>query len=44
MSVENAAIANSLGGNGAGIRDQDTGNYDTLTVRNSTFINNQMGI
>ncbi|GEM_PF-1190421 len=44
LTFENAQIANSLGGNGAGIRSQDTSNYGTLTVRNSTFINNQMGI
>jgi len=45
LTLENAAISNSLGGNGAGIRDQDTNtSNDTLTVMNSTFINNQMGI
>jgi hypothetical protein len=44
LTFENAAIDNSLGGNGAGIRDEDAGNNDTLTVRNSTFINNQDGI
>jgi hypothetical protein len=45
LTFENAAISNSLGGNGAGIRDQDTNTTnDTLTVMNSTFINNQMGI
>ncbi len=44
LTLQNAAISNSLGGNGAGIRDQDVNPYDTLTVRNSTFINNQMGI
>ncbi len=44
LTFQNAAISNDLGGNGAGIRDQDTTDYDTLTVRNSTFINNQMGI
>jgi len=44
LTLENAAIANSLGGNAAGIRDEDTGNNDTLTVRNSTFIGNQTGM
>ena len=45
LTLENAEISNSLGGNGAGIRDQDTStSNDTLTVMNSTFINNQMGI
>ncbi len=45
LTFENAEISNSLGGNGAGIRDQDTNTTnDTLTVMNSTFINNQMGI
>jgi hypothetical protein len=43
LTFQGAEIDNSLGGNGAGIRDQDTGG-GTLTVRNSTFINNQMGI
>ena len=45
LTFENAAISGSLGGNGAGIRDQDANtSNDTLTVMNSTFINNQMGI
>jgi hypothetical protein len=44
LTLENANIANSLGGNAAGIRDEDTQPNDSLTVRNSTFINNQMGI
>src|SRR5215471_18202892 len=37
-------IDNSLGGNGAGIRDQMTGNLASLVVSNSTFIGNQEGI
>ena len=44
LTFQNAAISNDLGGNGAGIRDQDTTDYDTLIVRNSIFINDQMGI
>lgn len=44
LTFQNAWISNDLGGNGAGIRDQDGSNNGTLTVRNSTFINNQMGI
>ncbi len=44
LTLENANIANSLGGNGAGIRDEDTRPDDILVVRNSIFINNQMGI
>ncbi|HJZ16151.1 MAG TPA: hypothetical protein VJ251_11935 [Stellaceae bacterium] len=37
-------IDNSLGGNGAGIRDQNTAAGATLLVRNSVFTNNQEGI
>jgi hypothetical protein len=44
LTLENANISNSLGGNGAGIRDEDTRPNDVLVVRNSIFINNQMGI
>jgi hypothetical protein len=39
-----AAIANALGGNGAGIRDQNTGPGASLVVQNSTFVGNQEGI
>jgi hypothetical protein len=39
-----AMIDNSLGGNGAGIRDQNTAAGATLIVRNSVFTNNQEGI
>jgi hypothetical protein len=39
-----ANIANSLGGNGAGIRDQNTADGATLTVENSIFVGNQEGI
>jgi hypothetical protein len=39
-----AKIANSLGGNAAGIRDQSTTGPVRLTVRNSKFIENQNGI
>jgi len=39
-----AKIANSLGGNAAGIRDQNTDSAASLTIRNSTFIGNQNGI
>jgi hypothetical protein len=43
LTFQGAAIANSRGGNGAGIRDQSRG-PTSLIVRNSTFINNQEGI
>jgi hypothetical protein len=39
-----AMIDNSLGGNGAGIRDQNTAAGATLMVRNCVFTNNQEGI
>lgn len=39
-----AMIDNSLGGNGAGIRDQNTRGDATLTVRNCIFTGNQEGI
>lgn len=39
-----AKIRNSIGGNGAGIRDENSGSPADLTVRNSTFTNNQNGI
>lgn len=44
LTFQGAHIANSLGGNGAGIRDQNTSNPASLIVRNSTFIGNQEGI
>jgi hypothetical protein len=44
LTLTGAQIANSLGGNGAGIRDQNTGPGATLMVLNSTFIGNQEGI
>lgn len=43
LTFTGAKIANSLGGNGAGIRDSNTGPA-RLTVLNSTFIGNQEGI
>ena len=43
ITFQGAAIDNSLGGNGAGIRDQSTG-ATTLRVENSTFLQNQDGI
>jgi hypothetical protein len=43
LTFTGAKITNGLGGNGAGIRDQNTAPA-TLTVRNSTFIANQEGI
>jgi hypothetical protein len=50
LTFQGAEISNALGGNGAGIRDQNTttggvsagGPY--LVVLNSTFVNNQEGI
>src|SRR6266478_3833755 len=44
LTFSGAMIDNSLGGNGAGIRDQNTGGGATLTVRNSVFTDNQEGI
>src|SRR5579884_2260031 len=43
LTFTGARIDDSLGGNGAGIRDENTGPA-TLVVRNSTFIGNQEGI
>ncbi len=43
LTFTGAQIANSLGGNGAGIRDQNTAPA-TLTVENSVFTGNQEGI
>jgi hypothetical protein len=37
LTLIGANIANSLGGNGAGIRDQNTGTPATLVVENSTL-------
>jgi hypothetical protein len=44
LTFQGAAIANSLGGNGAGIRDQSLGAGATLVILNSTFVGNQEGI
>ena len=44
LTFEGAEIDNSLGGNGAGIRDQNTGSGASLIVANSTFTGNQEGI
>lgn len=44
LTFKGAMIDNSLGGNGAGIRDQNTAGSATLMVRNSVFTNNQEGI
>jgi hypothetical protein len=44
LTIMGAMIDNSLGGNGAGIRDQNTAGGAALMVRNSVFINNQEGI
>jgi hypothetical protein len=44
LTFMGAMIDNSLGGNGAGIRDQNTAAGATLMVRNCVFTNNQEGI
>jgi hypothetical protein len=44
LTFEGAYISNSLGGNGAGIRDQNTGPGAKLIILNSTFTNNQEGV
>ena len=44
LTFMGAMIDNSLGGNGAGIRDQNTGQGAVLIVRNSVFVGNQEGI
>ena len=44
LTFTGAQIDNSLGGNGAGIRDQNTAPGATLTILNSTFAGNQEGI
>ena len=44
LTFAGAMIDNSLGGNGAGIRDQNTGEGATLIVRNCIFTGNQEGI
>ena len=44
LTFTGAQIENSLGGNGAGIRDQNTGPGAVLMVLNSTFTGNQEGI
>jgi hypothetical protein len=44
LTFTGAHISNALGGNGAGIRDQNTGPGAHLMVQNSTFSGNQEGI
>jgi hypothetical protein len=44
LTFTGAMIDNSLGGNGAGIRDQNTVSPASLIVRNSSFTGNQEGI
>jgi hypothetical protein len=44
LTFTGAKISNALGGNGAGIRDQNTGPGASLIVLNSTFTGNQEGI
>lgn len=44
LTFQGASIANSDGGNGAGIRDQNTGSPASLIVKNSVFVGNQEGI
>jgi hypothetical protein len=44
LTFQGAKISNSLGGNGAGIRDQNTGSPASLIIQNSTFTGNQEGI
>ena len=44
LTFEGAEIPNSEGGNGAGIRDQNTGAGASLIVENSIFTGNQEGI
>lgn len=44
LSFEGAKTPNKLGGNAAGIRDQNSSNSARLIVKNSTFSKNQNGI
>jgi hypothetical protein len=44
LTFTGAQIDNSLGGNGAGIRDQNSAPGATLMILNSTFTGNQEGI
>lgn len=44
LVFQGAHISNSLGGNGAGIRDQNSGVGSALNVTDSKFIGNQEGI
>jgi len=44
LTFTGASIANALGGNGAGIRDQNANSAAKLVVQNSAFTNNQEGI
>ncbi len=43
LTFTGAKISNSLGGNGAGIRDQNTGPANVI-IQNTTFTGNQEGI
>jgi hypothetical protein len=44
LTLEGAHISNSLGGNGAGIRDQSADPAAMLVIQNSLFTNNQEGV
>ena len=44
LDFTGAKISDALGGNGAGIRDQNSGPAASLVVQNSTFTGNQEGI
>jgi hypothetical protein len=44
LTFQGAHISNALGGNGAGIRDQNTSPSARLIVQNSLFTDNQEGI
>jgi hypothetical protein len=44
LTFAGAQIDNSLGGNGAGIRDQNTAPGATLVISSSTFTGNQEGV
>jgi hypothetical protein len=44
LNFTGAKIIDALGGNGAGIRDQNSGPAASLVVQNSTFTGNQEGI
>jgi hypothetical protein len=44
LTFKGARIANALGGNGAGIRDQNTDPAARLVIQNSVFAGNQEGV